>query len=225
MEKNKIDKGKLEKELEKELKEIAKELKLKETAVKNSQKYILLNTTLDNLSTKKWDLKRELNNLEKPIYMKYVYDSRPNWVGKRIFETKDIKPSVKQGIKTGLGITNISHISEYDFKKIVQNLINKDLEKIKIQIKKLQDEIKDTGKQVSKCIDEQNKLCAEGLNALYKKRVKIRDKLHNEKYLKYKRTEEKEKEVKKKIDEHLPKLMNKIVKDVNKGLILEGLED
>ncbi len=209
----------IKEKLEEELEQIESKIRLKETEIRNSSEYKLLIKKGDDLWEKRRENERELKNLKKPIYEKYVHNFR-----RLGFNTKNIKSSVKQGIKKGLGITNVSFIDEYDLRKIVQQLIGKDLEKIRTQEDKLIIKTNEFDKQIDKNDNEKQKLINNGLNALTKQRKKIDDKLNEQENLKYKRTKEKKKEVEIKIKNHLPKLMDNIVKEVNKELIVEGLE-
>ena len=141
--------------LEKELKEINEKLKLKRIQIQNSPEYQLLKTTQTDLWKERLELETKLRNLKKQIYKKYVHNPLSNWgIG---FKIKDIKSSVKQGIKTGLGMTSVNFIDKYDLKKIVKQLIDRDLEKIKTQTDKLSGEVKDIDRQITKYSNEQNK--------------------------------------------------------------------
>ena len=213
-------KKEIKEKLEEELEQIESKIRLKEKEIINSSECKLLIKTKDELWKKKNENQRELRNLEKPIYKKYV--NKLSWgYG---FDTKDIKSSVKQGIKKGLGITNVSFIDDYNLNGIVQKLINKDLEKIKTQKDKLIIKTNEFDKQIDKNYNERKKLMDNGINALTKQRKKIDDKLNEQENLKYKRTKEKRKEVEIKIKNNLPKLIDNIVREVNKELIVEGLE-
>jgi len=208
-------------ELEKKLYQIDEKLNLKETQIKNSPEYDLLGTTQSDLWKKRSEKERELKELEKPIHKKYVLNYSRGW---RMFRIKNIKSSVKQGIKDGLKITNVSFIDEYDLIHIVEQLINKDLEKIKMQTDKLRSEIKDIDTQIDKCDENQVKLMR-GLDALAEQRKKIDNELYKKEYLKNKIIEKKKKDVKIKIQKHFQDFMDKIIKEVNKRLILDGLEE
>lgn len=214
----------MEKEkLEKELEEIDEKMKLKEIEIKNSSEYKLLETTKEELYSKQSDKERELRKLKKEIYLKYVtrLDGRMFGVG---FRTGNIKSSVKQGIKAGLGIPNVSLVDNYGWKRIVNQLIDKDLEKIKKQTDKLQSEITDTYTKLKRCYDSEEKLMG-GLNALEKQRKKISNKLNAKKYLKEKGMKKWRKEVDKFLKDGSPEVMDKIGEEINRRLILENLED
>ena len=208
--------------LEKEARKIEGKLKIKETKIKDSPEYKLLATTSKDLWKKRLELERELKDLRKPIYLKYANRVLNGWTG-IFFKQDSIKSSVKQGIKTGLGLTNVSFIDKSDLKKIVTQLIERDLEKIEAQTDNLKSKIKERNIQIKKYDDKENKLMR-GLDALKKQREMINKKLNEKEYLKDKRIRDKRKEVKIKINKNLPDFMDKIVKEVNKQLILDGLE-
>ena len=65
----------------------------------------------------------ELRILREPIYKKYIFGRGNKW------DIKKIKPSVKEGIKKGLGIKYLNSIYEGDIIKIVKELIEEDFEK------------------------------------------------------------------------------------------------
>ena len=204
--------------LEKELKQIDEKLRLKNIQLKESPKYKLLED--NELWRKKNDKERESRLLERYIYQKYIIKPQSKW-GEG-FYIKNIKSAVKQGIKDGLGTTNVLFINEYDLRMIVKQLIDKDLEKIKTKTDVLRNEIKDINAKIQINIEEKKKLVDASLNRLRKQRIKINNKLNQKEYLKNKRIEEKQKEVKIKVND-LPKFMDKIIKEVDKRLILESL--
>ncbi len=206
--------------LKKELDEIDEKLKLKNIQIKNSSEYKLIETTISNLWEEKDKINKKLKNLKKPIYLKYIHNLI-GWGGFN-FKTKAIKSSVKQGIKGGLETTSVAFINEYALRNIVKQLINKDLEKIKTQIDNLKRKIEKNEIQLTKCLDGKKKLM-DGLNPLRKQRKKIEDKLNEKDLLKEKRINEKKKDVEIKI-KNLPKFMDKIIKEVNRRLILDGLK-
>ena len=213
-----MDKEKLKKDLD----NIEREIRLKRTEIINSPEYRLLEADKQDLGEEKNNISRELNKLRRPIYLKYV-TSFYGW-GNYIFRTQNVKSSVKQGIKKGLGITSVAFIYEHDLKNIVSQLIEKDLEKEKIKIDKLESKLKKIKEQFNIIYDNKDKLMTKELSKLTKQAKKIYDKLHEKENLKNQRMERKQKEVKIQIDNHLPKFMDKIIKEVNKRLILENLK-
>ncbi len=213
-----MDKEKLKKGLEK----VNSKIRLKNIEIENSNKYNLLKTTQDNLRGEKYKKEDELKRIMKPIYLKYV--NFVSWWRGFSFRTKDIKSSVKQGIKKGLETTNILFINKYDFSKVVNKLIERDLKNDKQKIDKLRVEIEKIEKQVGEIYLEKRKLIEKGLNTLVKQKEKIYNKLNEKEILKNKRINRKQKKLKEQIDNHLPKYMDKIFKEVNKRLMLEGLQ-
>lgn len=208
-------------ELEKKLNQIDEKIKLKKLRIEISPRYRLFGDTQKDLEGEKWEAERELRELKKQIYEKYIHNPKTKWNG--FVEIKNIKSFVNQGIKRGLEITNILFINKYDLIKIVKQLINKDLEKIKTQTDKVESKIREIDVQIKKCIDEKMKPM-KGLNALIKQGKRIYKKLNEKEHIKNRKTEKQKKEVEIKI-KTLPKFMDKIIKEVNKGLILENLED
>ena len=204
--------------LKKELNEIEEKMRLERIRIGNSPESKLLETTISNLWTKYNQKESELRKLKRQIYDKYISKLNTSWgIGLGI---KNIKSSVKQGIKRGLGITNLSFLEKYELKYIVKQLINKDLEETNAD--KLTKEVRSIYTQIVKCGDDKKKL-SKGLNALAKQRKEVYNKLHKKAYLQEKRIEKGRKEVKIKI-ENLSKYMDKIIKEVNKRLILEELK-
>jgi len=218
-----MDKEIVKEKLQKKLEQIDEKLNLKRVEIRNSKEYKLLEKTKDNLGIERRKKEQELRQLEKPIYNKYIKGYYMGWRGLE-FKPKDIKSSVKQGIKKGLGIKNVLFIGEYNIKKIVMKLIEKDLEKVKPQIDKLKIEIKGFGRQFDICYNKDDELFIKGLDSLTKQRKKIVNKLNEKEILKNKRIEENRKIVDIKIEKNLSKFMNKITKEVDKRLILEGLK-
>lgn len=205
--------------LKKELNEIDKKILIERIQINNSPEFKLLETTKDNLWIKYNEKEGELRDLKRQIYKKYIFKLNTSWG--RSFEIKNIKPSVKQGIKAGLGITNLLFLEKYELRDITKQLIKKDLEEINAN--KLTKEVRDSYSQIGKYNDDTIKLL-KGLDSLAKQRKDVHNKLHKKAYLQEKRIEKGKKEVKIKI-ENLSKYMDKIIKEVNKRLILEALED
>ncbi len=212
-----MDKEKLNKKLE----ELHKKIRLKTNQITDSSKYKLLEYTQKEWANKISKKRKEKKVLEALIYKKYAYTIRGKTYGDLSFQTKDIKSSVKQGIKKGLGITNVALINEYDLRDIVIQLIDKDLEKIKKQINKLNCEIDEIAMQLNKCYDNKEKIIIKGLGILEKQQQKIYNELNSERIIR----EEKKRELRIKVKKHLPEFMDKIAEEVNRRVILEGLEE
>lgn len=205
-------------EIKKELLQIDEKMKLEKIQRENSSEYKSLITTIKGLYSKEEEVGMELRKLEKEVYVKYI----DNYWGYG-FKSRDIKSFVKQGIKKGLGITSVAFINEYDLRKIVKELFNKDLKEIKPQTDKLIDKIKEIDKLIKKEKDNKEKLMV-GLNFLIKQRKKIEDRLYEEENIKNKKIGQKKEEVSIQINKNLPKFMDKIIKEVNRRLILENLK-
>ena len=217
MKKKMIDKEKLKEDLYK----VESKIRLKRNEIGDSPEYKLLDTTQNDLLKRKQDMSSKLKRLIKPIYLKYI--NTFSWWGRYRFKEKDIKSSVKQGIKNGLGITSVAFIFEGGLTRIVKQLIENDLKEHKTEIDKLESEIKEMGIQYDKFQGEKLELMKEGVKLFEEQANKIYNKMNEKEILKKKRIERKQKEVKEQMDNHLPKFMNKITKEVTKRLILEGL--
>lgn len=187
----------------KELNEINKQInEIKEERVKQIDK------KYDKVNEKE----RELKRLRKPIYEKYLYD----FPRKRIDWIKDIKSSVKRGIKRALN-ANINQIYEGNLVKIVKELIKQDLEEttekeIVLEISKI---IKEANK-IQKVIDDKIDILS--------KRAKEIDYLLNKEERDKERLIQKNKEViNKRIETELSNLLDDIRGEVEKELVIEAL--
>ena len=207
--------------LNEELKKIREKKLLANARIKNSPEYKQIEKTKTELSEKLREQRRKGITLKNPIYKKYVYDAYNSYDYFRGFKPNNIKYSVKQGIKKGLGITNVALINEYDLRDIVKQLVNRDLEEIKEQIDEVKYETEDIDAQLKKCYNKQDKLMVKKSNPLKKQETRLWNKLTSEK----RAVEEKKRQLRIKIKNNLPKFMDEIAKEVDKRLILEGLED
>lgn len=209
----KIDKEKLELEIT----EIRIEIDLKTIEIENSPQYKLIEADIKILNDKKREIENRFNELKKSIYGKYIYKSlRSCSEWGVIIREPYIKPSVKQGIKKGLGIKNLTSI-KYELAGIVKSLIDRDLKMVGAE--KINKKAKELRAESFKLYDDKEKLMKDGVSILEKKIEKISKKLRGET-----REEKKvEEEVKIKI-KNLPKYMNKITKEINKRLTLDGLK-
>ena len=211
-----MDKEKL-KELTKEIDELDDKVKLKSIQIVNSPEYKQINGIQKGLSEKLSEKRKEERILKEPIYKKYASNVRKDFFGKWVFKTNNIKSSVKQGIKKGLGVTSIALINEYDLHDIVTQLINKDLKKTKAN--KLDLEIENIDTKIQKCRCDKEKLINGLLNPLKKKKERIFNELNSQKRI----IEEKKRKLRKEVAQNLPKFMNKITKEIDRRVILEGL--
>jgi len=209
-----MDKEKLEKELE----EIEEQIKKKEKTIYGSLKYQSLGNKTRNLWKKEEEKDRELRKLKQTIYGKYVNDYRPY---RRLSITR-IKSSVKEGIKRGLGVKYLYLVYESDIIKIVRWLIEKDLEKT--NKKDILADISKIDKQLDRIKDEKRRLLDE-VHTLKEKRKKTENKLNKEELDKERIKNKRREEIKKIIVKEFPNLMNKIRKEVGRGLLLDALED
>ena len=211
--KEKENKEKLEKELE----EIDEEIEKKQKETYSSSKYKLLKEKETNLWKETAEKNRELRKLRRTTYGKYIKDYRFY----RYLDITRIKSSVKQGIKRGLGVKHINLIDNFDIVVIVEQLVKEDLEKT--NEKEMISDISKIDKKIER-IRENKKRLGSDMDTLTKKRRRIYDKLYKEKSYRDKIKEKKRKEVSKILKEQ-PKVINKIRGKVERGLLLDALED
>ncbi len=204
-----------------ELGEIRRKKILANARIKNSPEYKQIEKTQEELGNKLKEQKNKEVILTNPIYKKYVYNAYNLNGYFRGFEPNNIKSSVKQGIKKGLGITNVTLINEYDLRDIVKQLVDRDLEEIKEQTDEVKHKIEDITAQLKKGYEKKDRLTVGKLNLLDKQEAKLWNKLTSEKMA----VEEKKRQLRIKIKNNLPKFMDEIAKEVDKRLILEGLEE
>lgn len=205
-------------ELEKELKEIDEKIRKKGEEIKNSQEFKSLENDSRNLWRNRNDKETEFKRLEDTIYKKYKIDLYPHRLR---LETKNIKSSVKAGIKRGLGVKYINLIDDDDIIRIVKQLIMEDFQKVDnkaliFEISKIDEKLKR--------IDEEKEKLINGVNIFIEKRKEIVDKLYKEGNEKEEIKKKKRDETHKIIEEKLPILMEKIRKEVMKGLVLDNLK-
>lgn len=161
------------------------------------------------------DKERGLRALKKPIYEKYI--KRYSRLG--INRNTGLKPSVKRGIKRGLGVKYLNQIYEENFVKIVRQLIKEDLKKtdenkILVEIKRL-NELSEV--EYKKLKDERE--------FLKRKVNKLSYKLNKERIDKEREKRKEMEDIAVIIDEKLPELLPKIRQEITKELILEGLNE
>ena len=117
-------KKEIKEKLEKEIKEISEEIRLKEIEIKENPPYLLAEEIMKEKIDEKDKIEKEINTINQEISQKYT---GRRWSYYRGLKFSDIKPSVKQGIKKGLGVTNITIIKD-NIVRIVKQLMNKDIE-------------------------------------------------------------------------------------------------
>lgn len=211
-------KEEVKEKLKKELNEIDVKIRLKEHKIKNNPPYLLIEETLEERYGMKGEIDIKLTDLKTQVYHRYGWSFRwgYNFGGHKF---KDIKPSVKQGIKEGLGVKSIKGIEDY-LVKIVKNLIERDLNNPKI--KELEKKVGDFNEEIEKLKKYKDKLIDEGLKILKDKRIKIYKKMTKEDDIKEKELVKKKAEVEVKVN-NLSQYMENIVGEVNKRLILDSI--
>lgn len=203
--------------LKNEIFDINNALSKEELEISDTPKYKEIQKSIDELREGKREDSIRYQMLEREVYMKYGLSGYGFYRG---FRLGDIKSSVKQGIKVGLGMTNVKSIED-NIIKIVKEMIAKDLKEPKIE-KLNQKNLKAEGK-INKLVRDKDNLIKDGTEILNKKRNKLRKELWerkptNDKKLK-KQIEEADEKVK-----NLPHYLPKIIKEVNRRLILDGVE-
>lgn len=208
--------------LEKELEEIDEEIEKKGVEINKSSEYKSLMDKRSKLWKETAEKQRELVKVRKKIYEKYI----KNYRYYRYIDIKRIKSSVKEGIKRGLGVKYINLIYEFDIVKIVEQLVKEDLEKT--NEKELLSDISKIDKKIRKSI-ERERILKNGergeRDTLIEKRKRIENRLNKKELDKEKIKEKKRGEVGKIVKNDLPKIIGKIRREVERGLLLDALED
>ncbi len=208
----KLDKEKLEKEVN----ELNVEIEEKHKAIYSSPEQNSFEDRRDNLWEEKGEKNKELRKLGRAISEKYVKE----YSYYRYLNIKQIKSSVKQGIKRGLDTKHINLIDENDIIKIVKQLIKEDLEKT--NNKEILSDILKIDEKLEK-INEDEKILFREIDTLKEKRREVENKLYREKAYRDKIKVSKQKEVGKIIEKDLLNLIGKIRKEVERGLLLDNL--
>ena len=211
-----MKKSKREK-LEKELEKINEKVRLKREEVFNTKSYKSLKEEEDNLWEETTIKTKEIRELSKVIYGKYLTDKLYYW-GVDILNVKSL---TKEGIKRGLGVKYINLIPNDYIVRIVKELINEDLKKTNVEEIRL--DIRNINEKVKEIVEKKAKVMNDGINSLEKEQKRIHNNLYKEKMNNDTLREKKREEVAKMIKESLPKHIENIRDEIGKGLILEGL--
>ena len=151
--------------------------------------------------------------MKRKIVRQYI--SKNSWRWNDYWDVKDIKSSVKVGIKNGLGAKFRNQIADDDMERILRELINRDLEKtnakaialdsnnIRKELDILELKIKEFNKPVDDLCEKKNKVIDD-----YDKKRKL-----------------KQKEISKIVVKELDKLVPKIKEEVVKSLIVDTLKE
>ena len=164
-------------------------------------------------------METELKILKKQIYKKYLGEFHlSRWSMLRVEQT-NIKSSVKRGIKRGLGAKYLNQIYEGNFVRIVNKLIEEDLQKTDYpRLKKGVREINKKLKIEHRRVDSERK-------PLKEKIEKLSYKLNKEKIDKERKKRKEMTDIGIIIEKKLPELLPKIRQEITKELILEGLNE
>lgn len=213
----------VEKEKEKleiELAEVNKEIRIKEIEIEKSREYKILEDSENDLLRKKNEKDSEYDKLSLEVYKKYTHRTPYlNYYQFHEIKLNEIKSSVKQGIKIGLGAKNIKSIEDI-IVRIVKGLIKDDFKNP--QMEDLKDSISLTNKEISKLRKEEVKLLDDGLILLKNKKANIMKEINREKINEDKRMKKLKDEADIKMKE-LPKHLPKIISEINRRLILDGV--
>jgi hypothetical protein len=205
-----------DKEIKKKaIEEIKKQIEIEENKVRNNPEVRKLDDEVSELYNKQQEKRLEFRTIKNQITRQYISNQRYLWKWAGRFDAKDIKPSVKEGIKNGLGAKFLNQISDTDMITVVQELISKDLEKtnskkLELDIDNIQKEIdvaEDKRKEFNKVIDELNDKRLELYNDLNKKETP------------------KQKEINRVVLDKLDELIPKIKSEVTKSMMVETLQE
>jgi Iap family predicted aminopeptidase len=214
-----MDKAKLEREkFEKQIAEINEKIDKEDERMRNSLEY----KSLDKKRRDLWNTidikKNELKALRRAVSQKYVkgYDYR----GLRL-DTKNIKSSVKAGVKRGLGLKSVSCIDERDMEKVVRKLIEDELKQTsENEMVLVIENLNKEAQVIERDINKLNK----GVILLQEEKQKIYTEQNKDEMNRIKIRKIKIAESKKIIETKLPELITKIKQEVTKGLIQDNLE-
>ena len=201
--------------LMKEVVDINRSINEKQSEIMNTPEYEKIKEAINELQEGKRGDSIKHKELTDEVYHKYglrLY----RYYGVRL---GDIKPSVKQGIKVGLGMTSVKSVED-NIVRIVKEMIAEDLKNPKIEELR-QKNLKEEEK-INKLVNDKKKLIEDGTALLTKKKNKVYDELYYRKPIINKKLEKQRKEANEKA-KNLPNYLPNIIKEVNKRLILDGI--
>ena len=204
------------KEDSQELKDLDLEISKEKSKVYEGEEYKAYEKEIHRIYTEESTKESELRKLKKDILKKYSNVPWNYW--SRGLNIKDIKPSVKVGIKNGLGVKYICLLKDDDIIRIVKRLVEEDMEKT--NQKEIQADLQRLQKETEAISKDKDKLLV-NLFALQDKREDILNKADKNKLA---HTEQQKKNGKL-IGEKLPEFMDKIRKEVTKSLIVDSLQE
>ena len=202
--------------LENKLKKIDEEIQLKESEIKNSPPYLLEEEIIKENYSKLNSIEKEIRTLKNEVYNKYI----GGFYWGRGFNVGDIKPTIKQGIKRGLGVKSLEEINTH-LVTIVKELIAKELDTP--QIKELMNKGAELNEELNKLRFKRDKILLDGVQILKQKKRRLMKTLTQEADREGYKLKKKKAEAKTKFN-NLPKYIEKITKEVNRGLMLDSLK-
>ena len=209
----KQDKEKIEKEIDK----LNQEIQSKENEIFDSSEYKEKQKNIDKLiKADSYDDRINHRNLTNSVYRRYM----DNWHSYKGVRLQDVKPSVKQGIKTGLGMKNLKEIENH-IVRITKGLIEEDLKNPKME--ELRNKILDVSLKIDKTREEMRGILDRGLNKLREEKAKLVREVNKERTDKEKKIKVGQREADEKIN-NLGDYLPKIIKDINRRLILDGIK-
>ncbi len=205
------------KKLQEEFYTLSSRINTKNGKIRNSSEYQKLENEVKPLRMEKEEPVKEIDELRNKVYEKYGWYL---FYGYSDTKLKDIKPCVKQGVKRALGVGSVAEIEDY-LVRIVKELIEKELDTPRM--KELVKKVNDLDKIIKEKYNQRNKLIIEGAKSMGDRRDEILKELNQEAKRKADELGKKKKDVKIKVD-NLPKYLEKITKEVNRQLILDGIK-
>jgi hypothetical protein len=197
----------------KAIEKIDEEIKVEEQKRRDNPEVKSLNDKVRTLYDKQRIKEDKFRVIKNTITKQYLSTERYRWRFGGSFDAKDIKSSVKVGVKNGLGAKFLNQISDDDMVRVVKGLISKDLEKT--NAKELELDIRNFSKEIT-IIEDKIKVFEKPEDELYnKKHELIRD-------LKRKGSP-KQKELSQVVVDKLDELIPKIKEEVTKSMIVDSL--
>ena len=171
----------------------------------------------NKIRTERREMDRQSNLIDKGIYRKYFKEVRTYRIDKR---SDNIISSVKQGIKRGLGLKFLKDVEDKIFERITQEIIDEE--------RGNNNQLSELSKKWDILNDKENKIDYK-IESLKKEKLGTWKEKIEEIYEKIKEEQKKER-VKKEATtnsflRNKEDFMDKIKIEVNKGLILDSLED
>jgi hypothetical protein len=203
-------------EIKAELSALDDEIRTRRNACWTKPEYSLLDRKSSTLRSDIRKKEEEMRKIKREISDKYIKDYRDAYYH-LTFAVQGIKSSVKMGIKRGLGVKYVSDISDDDLIGIVKKLIQDDLEKM--DTKELTEGITKMEIEVSSLEEEKRNIMTKEIEPFIEKRKEVAKRLVEKMLGK----ESEKKETRKIVEKKLPELMDKIRKEVQKGLLLDGI--